>query len=128
MGGSEFTEWVKGKYHSLKSDEEITQVKDLVPDPEKIVNAVCDFYAIRPDDLYKVKRGEFNEPRNVSIFLMRRLRRETLKDIGARFGIEKYSSVSSVIERLKKQMRNDTKLRQRVDDLQKIINKSQGQT
>jgi chromosomal replication initiation ATPase DnaA len=59
---------------------------------------------------------------------MRKLRRETLKDIGARFGMEKYSSVSSVIERLKKQIQKDKKLRQRVDKLQKVINKSQGQT
>jgi hypothetical protein len=59
---------------------------------------------------------------------MRKLRRETLKDIGGRFRMEKYSSVSSVIERLKKQIQKDKKLEQRVDQLQKMINKSQGQT
>jgi len=128
LGDKKFTDWVKGQYYAIKDNEEITQTKDLSPEPEKIIDTICGFYAVTPDDLYKVKRGEFNEPRNVSIYLTRKLRRETLKDIGARFRMEKYSSVSSVIERLKKQLQKDKKLRERVDKLQKMIDKSQGQT
>jgi putative transposase len=128
LGGKDFMDWVKGQYYAVKDDDEIPQAKALFPEPEQIIDIICDFYAVAPDGLYKVKRGEFNEPRNVSIYLMRKLRRDTLKDIGARFRMEKYSSVSSVIERLKKQMEKDKKLKLRVDQLQRMINKSQGQT
>jgi putative transposase len=59
---------------------------------------------------------------------MRKLRKETLKNIGVRFGMEKYSSVSSVIERLKKQIQKDKKLKERLDNLQKMVLKGQEQT
>jgi putative transposase len=75
-----------------------------------------------------VKRGQFNEPRNLAIYLMRKLRKETLKNIGVRFGMEKYSSVSSVIERLKKQLQKDKKLKERLDNLEKMVLKDQEQT
>ncbi len=68
---------------------------------EEIISTVCNFYDIKPVQLYKSKRGEFNEPRNIAIFLMRRLRKDSLKAIGAQLNIEKYNSVCSVIERLK---------------------------
>lgn len=128
MGGKEFMDYIKGQYYALKDDEEVTQAKDLAPEPEQIINTICDFYGVTPDNLFKAKRGEFNEPRNVSIYLMRKLRRETLKNIGARFGMEKYSSVSSVIERLKITMQKDRKIRDHVDKLCRMFNKNQEQT
>ena len=42
------------------------------------------------------------KPRNVTIFLIRRLRGEKLEEIGRQFGIAKYSSVSSAIEKMKR--------------------------
>ncbi|MFX0197379.1 MAG: helix-turn-helix domain-containing protein [Candidatus Hodarchaeota archaeon] len=68
-----------------------------------IITAVCEFYGISRDDLYKSKRGAYNEPRNVAIFLTRQLRHDSLKE-SRQFRIEKYSSISSIIERMKKQM------------------------
>jgi hypothetical protein len=46
------------------------------------------------------QRGSFNEPRNMAIYLTRRLRGDGLKQIGEQFQVKKYSSVSSVIERM----------------------------
>jgi chromosomal replication initiation ATPase DnaA len=73
------------------------------------------------------KRGAFNEPRNIAIFLFRTLRRDRLQKIGSRFGIQYYSSVSSAIERGKARMARDRRLKQRVDTLVEMIcSKSQG--
>jgi putative transposase len=128
LGDKAFTDWVKGRCYAVKVDEEVTQSKEFAPEPGQIIKAICEFYGIAPDDLYKVKRGEFNEPRNAAIYLMRKLRRESLKNIGVCFQMEKYSSVSSVIERLKNRIEKDKKLKDRVEKLQRLINKSQGQT
>lgn len=49
----------------------------------------------------KKKRGAFNEARNVAAYLLRRLRRDSLKSIGEQLHFRKYSSASSAIERLK---------------------------
>jgi hypothetical protein len=93
-----------------------------------IINAVCNFYNVSRDELYRSRRGQFNEPGNVAIFLTRKLRRDSLKEIGHQFHMEKYSSISSIIERMKKQMVADRNLKKRVDRVADGVSKSQEQT
>ena len=83
----------------------------------RIFAAVCKYYGIDRNELYKSQRGFFNEPKNVSIYLMRQLRRDRLKQIGEQFQIEKYSSVSSVIERMKQKLKRDRKLKERINEI-----------
>ena len=128
MGPETFIDWVKGKYYALKADQEVPQAKDLAPETDLIINAVCKFYNVSRDELYRSRRGRFNEPRNVAIFLNRKLRRDSLKEIGRQFQMEKYSSISSIIERMKKQMLADRNLKKRVDRVADRTNKSQKQT
>jgi len=64
----------------------------------------------------------------VAIYLTRRLRRDRLKEIGEAFQVKTYSSVSSVVERLKAALAANRRLRQRVEKLIRIIDKSQKQT
>jgi len=59
---------------------------------------------------------------------MRHLRGDSLDEIGREFGVATYSSVSSVVERIKAVIAKDRKLRQRVEELKKEINMSQEQT
>ena len=61
-------------------------------------------------DILKMRRGKMNEGRNVAIYLTRRLRQDTLKEIGAQFGIDNDSTVSSIMERMKKKLAEDRKL------------------
>ena len=90
-----------------------------------IINAVCNFYNVSRDELYRSRRGQFNEPRSVAIFLTRKLRRDSLKEMGRQFQMEKYSSISSLIERMKKQMLTDSALKRRVDRVADRVSKSQ---
>lgn len=128
MGPDDFVDWIKGRYYALKENDEVPRAKDLAPAPGAIIKTVCDFYDVNRDMLSVSKRGEFNEPRNAAIFLMRKMRRDTLKEIGERFKVKKYSSISSIIERVKQRMQKDRKLKNRIDKLYNMINKSQGQT
>ena len=129
LGAKAFTDWIKGQYYHRKDNSEIAQGRELAPEPEEILSAVYDAYAITPEALSVSKRGTFNEPRNVALFLFRRVRRDSLKDIGAWFHIKKYSSVSSAIERLKARMEADRQLKRRVDALLEMFHsKGQGQT
>ena len=74
------------------------------------------------------RRGIANEPRSVAIYLMRHLRGDSLEEIGREFKIAKYSSVSSVVERIKGMIAKDRKLRKRMVELNEEINMSQEQT
>lgn len=128
LGPKAFTDWVKGRYYNLKNDDEVPQAKELAPAPELIIKTVCDFYAIKRDDLYKSKRGVFNEPRNAAIYLMRKLRRDSLIAVGERFEMEKYSSVSSIIEGTKRRMKKDRNLKGKIGKLHITVLKSHKQT
>jgi len=74
------------------------------------------------------RHGYFNEPRNVAVFMIRHLRNDTLRQVGKQFGIEKYSTVSSIVERVKYEMKVDNGLKKRVQNLAEKITMSQRQT
>ena len=59
---------------------------------------------------------------------MRQLRRDQLKQICGQFQMEKYSSVSSVIERMKQKLKGDKKLKNRIMEITDLALKSQEQT
>jgi len=127
-GPDEFVDWVKGKYYVLKADDDVPQSKALAPGHQEIIRGVCEEYGVDEKALYRTRRGVSNEARNVLAYLIRRLRRDTLNEIGGQFKIEKYSSVSSMIERVKRQMQEDQGFKKRIDDLSSRIIKSQEQT
>ena len=58
------------------------------------------------------------------IYLTRKLRRDTLREIGEQFEICNDSTVSSVIERMKKKLAGDRKFALRLDQLAESIVKS----
>ena len=71
-------------------------------------------------------KGIYSKPRNVTIYLMRPLRSDTLKAAGEVVRVNKNSTVSSIIDRVKYEMRRDKGIRLRVEKLIKTL--SNGQT
>jgi len=128
LGPKTFIDWVKASYRALQDQSEIRQTKDLTIDRGTILSNVRLFYKVNHDELLSTKRGHFNEPRSAAIYLMRRLRRDSLSEIGLVFHVEKYSTISSTVERLKYRMKQDPKQKKRIMDLENCIYKSQGQT
>ena len=56
--------------------------------------------------LYRSRRGISNEPRNVTIYLLRTLRGDNLEEIGRDFNISRFSSVRSVVEGMRRKISN----------------------
>jgi len=125
LGTKKFISKVKDLFFSDKSHEEIPEAKILAPDPDRILGAVAKYYRVGMDDLVMSRRGYFNEPRNVAIYLTRRLRGDTLKVVGEVFGINKNSTVSSSVDKLKYEMKRDKGIRLRVEELIKTLSNSQ---
>ena len=69
---------MKDRFFHQKSHEEILESRALAPDRGKIKRVVCKVYHVDEEDLLRSKRGIFNEPRNVAIYLTRRLRGDGL--------------------------------------------------
>jgi len=128
LGPKDFLDWVKATYKDIKAIDELPQMRELNPDANKIISSVCNYYDVEYKDLLISKRGTFNEPRCVAIYLVRRLRHDSLKEIGEIFGLEKYSSVSSIIQRMKTRIQNNRKIKMRIKKMETELRKSQEQT
>ncbi|MCK5487613.1 MAG: hypothetical protein KAI86_15455, partial [Desulfobacterales bacterium] len=109
-------------------EKEVPDSVHLAPNLSRIKAVVCDNYNIQESILQKARRGVSNEPRDVTIYLARMLRQEGLREIGTEFGLNNYSSVSSTIERVKSLMIKDHKFRSQVEEMRRIIMKSQTKT
>ena len=125
FGSESFINRIKERYYFKKRHHEIPESRTLAPEPETIVAAVCKQYNVTFDDLLSTRRGVFNEPRNVAVYLLRQMRGESLTGIGQFFNIKAYSTVSSIIQRIAKFEKTDKRIRNRINS---IKNKLKGQT
>ncbi len=128
IGKESFINWVKETFFIQKRNAEVPESKSLAPDSEKIRVAVCRSYDINEEDLVSSRRGVTNEPRNAAIYLMRHLVGSKLEEIGREFGINSYSSVSTVIGRTKQKAATDREFRKRIEKLKLDLMVSQEQT
>ena len=128
LGSEGFVEWVRNTFSGEKRHLEVPESKSLMPVVERIKVVVCKSYNVGEGDLTLTRRGITNRPRNVAIYLMRQLRRDSLEEIGREFKVAKYSSVSSVVERVKARIAKDRKLRKRLERLKEKTCMSQEQT
>ncbi len=96
----------------------------MAPEADKIMAVVCTNYKVSISDLRISKRGQLNEPRNVTMYLIRYLRGDTLSTICKEFGLKKDSSAGSIVDRVKKQILKDRQFRNKVARIKKIANKS----
>jgi REP element-mobilizing transposase RayT len=124
LGAKDFIDEVRRKYGGKVIKEEMPQSRELVPDASEIKLAVIRFYKLdklEADELLKTSRGNHNEARNVAIYLIRKYTGTALKDIGNCFGMNSYSSVGSVITRIKQEMIRNRNLRQKVEEVEKLL-------
>ena len=123
-GSDGFKEKIKKLFSKPEVESEIPESKVLVYNTEQIVGSVCKYYEIGKEELFITRRGFTNEARNMAVFLIRRLRGETLLNIAKYFKIKKYSSVSSIATRFQQLLDGDKVLRKKRDDILAILKAS----
>jgi len=128
LGKKDFVYWVKNRFFERKAHIEVPDSKSLAPDKERIQELICKTYGITKEELVKSKRGAFNEPRGVAIYLTRMIRSDGLIDICKDYNLKKYSSASSIVNTVKRKLSKDREFHKRVNDLSKILIKSQPET
>ena len=121
LGANDFIDDIKQKYFDKTIIKEMPQVKELFLDKSRIEKAACRFYQIEVDDLLKSRRGNYNEARNVAICLLWKHTGASLQDISSNFWMNSYSSVGSVIMRIKQAIAGDKKLQQRITAVERLL-------
>ena len=78
IGSENFAEWLKKKYYKPGSSKEIIETKSKTPATNEIIQVVCTYLDVEQDEILISRRDIFNEPGNIAIYLVRKLRREPL--------------------------------------------------
>jgi len=125
FGPENFITGIKEKYYFKKKNYEVPESKSLAPTCDTILSAVCEHYSVSENELFVSRRGKFNEPRNIAVYLLRQIRGENLSSIGERFNIKAYSTTSSIIRRVSKLKKEDNKIKNKIKKIQEIIAKGQ---
>lgn len=128
LGCTSFKEYIREKFSELTNRPEVPESKALAPDAEKVISCVCEYYRISWNELLVSKRGAENLPRDIAIYLVRLLCCLTLPSVGKEFGINNYSTVSSVVQRVKLRAERDKHLQRELDAIGKKVLKSQKRT
>ena len=121
LGRKEFIDDIRRKYQDKTKIKDTPQVRELFQEKSKVEKAVSSAYQVKVEDLKKSRRGNYNEARNVAIYLMRKHTGASLSDIGNRFEMRSYSSVSSVVQRMQEALRSNINLRQRVEEAERLL-------
>lgn len=121
LGSETFLSWVKETFFTRKHDRQIPQSVHLAPTRQQIVDEICRVYEVEEQHLFRARRGQKNEARNVAIYLCRVLRNDTLRVIGQAFGMTGYSPAGSAVERVKKELSKDRELRKKVEGIKKSL-------
>jgi putative transposase len=125
FGPESFITEMKEKYYFKKKSYEVPESKRLAPTSDSIILSVCEHYGVTFNELLMTRRGIFNEPRNIAVYLLRQIRGENLNNIGKLFNIKAYSTVSSILRRVSKLKKYDRKINRQIEKIQDRINKGQ---
>ena len=125
FGPESFITKMKEEYYFSKTDYEIPESKSLAPSSDDILSVICGYYNVSFNELLESRRGVFNKPRNVAIYLLRNLRGDNLNDIKNIFKINAYSTVSNIIQTVSRLTKFDRKFRQQIEKIKNEISKGQ---
>lgn len=81
--------------------------------PKQIIGAVCQFYDVKVSDvLGQSRRQELVKPRQIVMYLMREEIQASFPTIGEELGGRDHSTAMHAIDKMTKQLKDDTKLQQ----------------
>ncbi|MGD9213050.1 MAG: helix-turn-helix domain-containing protein [Desulfobacteraceae bacterium] len=107
LGDDGFIDRIKSDGGGKRAEPGIIRAKPQAPSCKCIISQVCRHYGVKQSCIMHVHRGSTNDPRDVAIYLIRILRAESFISIAERFNLNHYSSVGSVIARVKLRLQKD---------------------
>ncbi|MBN2327806.1 MAG: chromosomal replication initiator protein DnaA [Candidatus Omnitrophica bacterium] len=89
---------------------------------EKIQRKVADYFNIKPSDIIGKNRSRsIARPRQIAMYLSRKLTRHSFPEIGTFFGNKDHTTVLFAYNKIEKEMEEDSKLRQVVQQISDIF-------
>ena len=83
--------------------------------PSLIIKEVSNFFEISPNELTgKSKKKELIEPRQITMYLLREIKKMSYSNIGRKIGNRDHTTVMYAIEKISKQLSEDNTLNQKI--------------
>ena len=97
--------------------------RETVPSAEIIVHHICKYYNIDEDTIRgKSQNHEVANARQIAMYLIRRMTKMTLSDIGREFGGKDHTTVLHSLRKVEKQMNADPSFRETINEITTNIN------
>ena len=125
LGDEEFIGLIRSRFYRHQSSRHVPQSRILAVPIGVIKQAVARVYETEPEKLTVARRGYFNEARDAAIYLARKHSGKMLLAIGAEFNMGQYSSVSSVVNKMKQLCKENKRIRARVQEIEEALIKGQ---
>ena len=92
---------------------------------ERIISEVGRTYGITPQDIRSNKRSaQISSARQISIYIVREITQMSMSTIGEEFGGRDHSTIVYAIQQVEKNMRNDQRYKETIEDIIKNIRDS----
>ena len=119
LGSKGFMDWIKDSYiKRLKYNEEIPEAKQFLQRQvalTDIVQYVMKEFDVKKRDILTSNYAAWNEPKNVAIYLMRRVSGASHPEIADIMGGMKTYAISKAICRFNRKLKTDNGLSKRID-------------
>ncbi|MDP6740020.1 MAG: chromosomal replication initiator protein DnaA [Planctomycetota bacterium] len=97
---------------------DLLQANHGTPTMDDIISAVTCKYGVKLSELQSRRRTKsITHPRQVAMFLARRITRHSLEEVGGFFGGRDHSTVIYAVDRVSKALRSDPEVREQVEGL-----------
>ncbi len=122
LGSSDFIQTMKERFFAAKVSTEVPEAKMISPiSIESIKSVILAYYGVDEAELYAVRRGLTNEPRNIAVSLARTLRGDTLQEIATQFQINTYNTTGSVVGCVKARIQENGDFAQRLARIREML-------
>lgn len=124
LGSERFKEWIRNKSRkTVKENYEIPEAKGLYFNLSvgRVIDIVRKSYGVDLETLTRLHRGKWNEPRDIAIYLCRKECGLTLKEIGSKFEIPVYTTISMSLRRVEKMILKNKSLQKRLNKITKRL-------
>jgi REP element-mobilizing transposase RayT len=125
LGGKEFIRKIKDGFFTAKTNREVPTAKHLAPADREIMTAVLAVYEVEEATLFISRRGSTNEPRDVTIYLLRNLCGQPLQKIAEFLSVRNYSTVSTTLTRVERRLAQNAEFKNRLENVRAVLKKSQ---
>lgn len=115
---------VKGRslyIHEVKNlvKHNISQKKNL--SPKDVISIISEYFGITEEEMYKKSRKkEYVHPRQVAMYILREVYDISFPSIGDKFGGRDHTTVMHSVDKVKKDLEFDQKLKDDIDELKTI--------